>query len=269
MHNHTIGISGITEIKQDVMDFGGLDKVFDTHNPDIIFHCVAITNVDLCEDEPENAYNYHVNLSHHIATYCNNHNIQMIYITTDQLWDGTSGMRAETDSLSPMNIYAKTKAESEFEVLKANSNALIIRTNFFGEGRPWRLSFSDWINSQLSQGQIIKGFDDIYYTPIAIPYLIEYIDQLVGKDAEGIYHVAGAERVSKYDFIHTYASMANLDKSLIEKASSSDGNLKANRPKDMSLDVTKVEEFLGVKMPNIEQSIKKILDVSKEKRKAS
>jgi dTDP-4-dehydrorhamnose reductase len=268
-YQHDIGISLVREVKVDLMDPQALADLFENIKPDYVLHCAAITNVDACEDNPDQAHLYNVSLPERIAQLCSTYRSKLIYITTDQLWDGTKPFMSEADAVEPLNIYAETKAISEQKVLDADSTALIIRTNFFGQGRVWRLSFSDWIHKSLSENQTLKGFDDIYYTPIAIDILLERIDDLIQENATGLFHVAGSERVSKYAFMVAYATAAGLNAGLIEKASASKGNLKAKRPADMSLSVNKVEEFLKQTMPNVQESISRVLNNHKEKKEAS
>ena len=269
-HTHAIGVDGVVDLKVDITDPKAMEHVVQSTKPDLVLHCAALANVDVCEEEPDKAYLYNVSVPEQIAKLCRDRDAKLIYITTDQLWDGTATMMKETDSVSPLNVYAKTKAESEGKVMAANPDALVLRTNFFGRGPSWRLSFSCWVDQELSAGREINGFDDIYYTPIAIPDLLVAIEALYKKHALGIVHLAGSEKISKYQFAIQYAELAGLDQSLIKKTTSEAGKLRAKRPADMSLDVSKAESLLGYQLPTIEQSIKNILDDSNEsKRKVS
>lgn len=73
----------------------------------------------------------HIDVSHVIAQTASQINSKMVHISTDHLWDGTMQMVTEDVPVCPVNIYGKTKAESERAVLAVNSEALILRTNFF------------------------------------------------------------------------------------------------------------------------------------------
>ena len=68
---------------------------------------------------------------------------KLIHISTDHLYDGTKDIYTEDDLVSPLNVYGKTKAQAENEVLSINPKALIVRTNFYGWGLSYRKSFSD------------------------------------------------------------------------------------------------------------------------------
>ena len=258
-HNHPVEADGVRAHKLDLIDFGAVQGFLTETKPDYMFHAAAQTNVDACESNPGLAYAYNTELSRVIAESCRQQNIKMVYITTDQLWRGDKANVTEDEPVSPVNVYGTSKSESEKQVLAVCSEALIIRTNFFGVGRPWRKSFSDWLLDELQNGRAIKGFDDIYYTPIAIDYLLTHVYSLVQSNAAGIFHVAGRERISKYEFIMQFTAALNLPTTLIEKCSSENANLKAQRPKDMSLSVAKAESVLGCTMPTVDESISTLL----------
>lgn len=261
-HDHKIDVDGVVNYKINLNDFDAVNKMIEEVKPDIIFHAAAMTNVDQCEKEPETTHRFHVSLSNEIAKSCKQNKIQLIYISTDQLWDGSKEFISEDKPTSPLNVYGQTKADSEESVLSYNSNTLILRTNFFGKGRPWRLSFSDWLKKELSAENQINGFSDIYYSPISIHHFIETAIQLADKNASGIFHLAGSEKISKHDFIISFAKAFNFDPKLIKKITSQNAQFTAKRPKDMSLSVKKIEAFLSKKMPTIQQSIQTLLQTN-------
>lgn len=259
-HGHDIDVAGVKDIKVDLMDFDKTGAIIREIRPDVILHCAAVTNVDACESDVEGTQRYHVDLSRYIAEVALSIGAKMIMISTDQLWDGSREFMDEECATSPLNVYGRTKADGEKAVMQAAPDAMIIRTNFFGIGRPWRKSFSDWLDAELSQGHMLNGFTDIFYTPIAIPDFLVALEKLVDKDFSGIIHLAGSERVSKYAFMKRYAQMAGYDESLIQAQTSAKGDLKAKRPMDMSLSVKKIEGLLGYAMPTIAESIAHVLD---------
>lgn len=255
---HDIGIDGVESINVDVTDPQKFDAMIVDKKPDVILHCIALTNVDVCEKDVKKAENYHIQMSSMIAKSCEKNGIKFIYITTDQLWSGDKSFVEENEPVSPVNVYGKTKALSESAVLDANPSALIIRTNFYGIGRPWRLSFTDWIEKELEEKNSIKGIHDIFYTPIFMDDLLETIGILINKDVQGIIHVVGSERISKYDFMIRYAELFGHDKNLIESVKSDYFDHTAKRPKDMSLSVEKVENIIGRPMPTIDEGLNKL-----------
>jgi dTDP-4-dehydrorhamnose reductase len=194
-----------------------------------------------------------------LARAAKNCNAQFVSISTDHLWDGRDLLTNENKPPQPLNAYARTKYLGEVKALGANSNSLIIRTNFFGPGRPWRSSFSDWIINSLQSKQSITTFTDSHFTPIGLSHLCPLLHQLVERSASGIFNLAGRERISKFDFSIRLAVFLGLDRNLIQPGTVEDANLVAQRPKDMSLSVDKIEKFLNLKMPNLDESFASLL----------
>ena len=258
-HQHPLELSSVKPYQLNLLDFGALDHVIQIERPDYIFHTAALANVDKCENDPELAKQYNIDLPAAVAKSACAVDAKMIHVTTDQLWTGDKAVVNEEEPTSPVNVYGATKAESEKQVLNIMPEALILRTNFFGKGRPWRKSFSDWLYDELSNGKSINGFDDIFYSPIAIDHFVPNAITLVEKNASGIFHLAGAQRISKYDFIAQFIDMLSLDKDLLKKCKCDDANLSARRPKDMSLSVAKIESYLGHSMPTVKDSIQTLI----------
>lgn len=128
---HSLGIIGLDEIEIDLLDFNTVKNLLTKIGPDYIIHCAGLTNVDDCEKNESLAKKIHIDVSQIIAQTASRINSKMIHISTDHLWDGTMQMVTEDVPVCPLNVYGKTKAESERAVLAVNSEALILRTNFF------------------------------------------------------------------------------------------------------------------------------------------
>lgn len=223
--------------------------------PDVVVNCTGLTNVDQCEREPDRAALLNTVLAHRLAKASRAAGARFIQISTDHLWDGTQQMITETVTPKPINAYARTKADGETAVRDADPDALVIRTNFFGPSLPWRLSFNDWLKSELNQGNRVTAFSDVFFTPVASDLLSDMIIDLSGRAVTGTIHLAGSERVSKADFALRYAMRAGLDATLIERGSIRDVDLYAPRPSDMSLDCSKAAEILGHPMPSLDESL--------------
>ena len=252
---HQVGVKGAEEFCIDITDEASVKSIIKNRAPDVIVHAAGLTNVDECEKKPYLAHSIHVDGTRYIAEIAQECGVQLVYISTDHLWDGSQPMVDEEEPTNPINVYAKTKLEGELAALTVCSQSLSIRTNFFGPGRPWRTSFSDWILKSLVLKSEISMFADVYYTPISTKLLCQNINELVAKNAMGIFNVGGSERLSKYQFALRLAKAANYCADTVGQTSLSSHALKAPRPHDMSLDTEKVSAFLGRTMPSIDESI--------------
>lgn len=232
-------------------------------SPDVVIHTAAMTNVELCEDNPVLAGGLNHVATRNVAESARDIKAKLVHISTDHLFDGQNPWSNETDIPTPLNVYAKTKAIAEEEVLQTCTDGLIIRTNFFGWGTQRRSSFSDWILNNLSTNSELTMFQDSYFTPILINDLVDIILKLVCSDARGIFNVVGRERVSKYEFAIKLAQYFGYPITSIKPIEMDKHAFKATRPKDMSLSSQKISAYLGKSMPNVDESLSSLLDLKK------
>lgn len=172
-------------------------------------------------------------------------NVPLVHLSTDHIFSGNASFAKENDSPNPCNIYALSKLEGENQLLGINASAIIIRTNFYGWGTPYRKSFSDFVYDNLIAGHSINLYTDIFYTPILISQLIDLIMRLVECKFSGVINLVGDERISKYQFACAMANVFNLNTDLIKPCLYRDLLSQVDRPYDMSLSNKLVKSILG------------------------
>jgi dTDP-4-dehydrorhamnose reductase len=255
---HPIEIPGSQTVCLDLCDLEATEKTLTELAPDLIIHTAGLTNVEQCESDPELAHRSHVDTTRNVAMVAKKLQTKLVHISTDHLFDGESPLRREIDPPSPINVYARTKLLAEQAALEICPDALVVRTNFFGWGTSIKSSFSDWILHGLKGGQDLTMFTDVYFTPILINSLVDTIFQLALRNASGIFNVASGQRVSKFEFAQRVAKVFQLPEEQVRPISVGSFSFNARRPRDMSLDVRKVESFLQTKMPSVDASLEEL-----------
>jgi dTDP-4-dehydrorhamnose reductase len=258
LHDRQVTFQGTRSVLLNLDSKEALTQALEKMEIQLVIHAAGLTNVEACEANPTLAKYINVDLTKNLVMACAKLNIPMVYISTDHLFSGNESLIDEDFPVSPMNVYAKTKAEAEAYVQNAYPEALIIRTNFYAWGTSYRQSFSDMIINHLRAGKKISLFKDIYYTPILVEPLVDAVYELVQKKAKGIFNVVGDDRISKYDFGLKLAREFNLDNSLIEDGKIIDRPSLVNRPHDMGLSNKKVSNYLGRKMGGLDEHISKL-----------
>lgn len=269
VHEHGIGDAAIREVRADLTDVAAVERAVADSGARVIVHTAGSTNVDACEAHPDDARRVHVDTTVALARATQRAGARFVYISTDHLWDGTRAMVDEETPTAPMNVYARTKRDGEIAALSECRDALVLRTNIFGRGRPWRPSFSDWIETGLRERRRLMMFTDVYFTPIAMELLCPIIVEMVRRDASGLYHAAGSERLSKCDFALRLADALGYDPAPIVPVSVADIPLTAPRPNDMSLATRKIARFLGRPMPDCRESLDALRRMAGEPRVAA
>lgn len=244
----------VNTLKIDLTNFDSLQQNILEYKPDVIINCAAMTNVDQCEKIPEIAFASNSLICQNLVKAAREFPCRIIHISTDQLWGGDSQFLTEKDIPAPINVYGNSKFEGENQI-KNHDNHLIVRTNFFGGDLPWRKSFTGWLKSNFEQQQNFDSFDNVYFTPIGLPVLIEILIKAIFSDIYGLYHLGGDERLSKYEFALKYAQIMNYNHNLIRKTSYDVNQFVAARPKDMSLNSEAIANALKINLPNINESL--------------
>ena len=240
------------------LDLDNQDKIIQTIQeikPDIIIHLAAITNVDLCEQEKELALKINVEATEILAKQAVQQNIFFIYVSTDYVFDGLSGMKKETDLPNPLGFYGKSKLDGESILHKLKLNFCIIRTSTPFHINSKKSNFLLWIKENLKSNNEISIITDQYTSPTFVPNLSKMIIEVALKQITGIIHLAGATRLSRYDFAVLIANKLNLDKSLLKLTKLHKMNWISPRPQDSSLDVSKATKILDEKPQTIYQSL--------------
>ncbi len=230
-------------------------KSVDRIKPDCIIHTAAMTNVDNCEYFPELANKINFESVKIVSNVCVQNNIDLIFISTDHLFDGNIPNVSEGHVKNPLNCYGRTKSLGEDFIIENNPNALIVRTNFFGWGTSFRQSFSDFVINSLRIGNRITLYKDVFYTPILIDVLVDVVMKLYFRKATGIFNVVGNNRISKLEFGKEVASVFGLDLNLIDEGSIQVNNSLVVRPKDLSLSNLKVKDCLEVEIISLSEQL--------------
>ena len=251
--SHPVSIDGIETQKADIVS-DDLDGTISTIKPDIVVHCASLTNVDFCEQNKEEAKLINSIGTERLVNACSDSKIKFIYISTDAVYDGSKGNYKETDSLNPLSYYGITKLEGE-QVTSKKPYSLILRTNIFGWNVQKKHSLGEWVIDQLAQGIKIKGFKDVYFSSIYTFNFASLLEKAINKDLSGIYNFVSSSSLSKYEFACRIAELFGFNKELIEPISVDNFPFAAKRSKNLTLNIDKLSNDLGVKIPTIEESV--------------
>jgi dTDP-4-dehydrorhamnose reductase len=189
-------VRGVTRAEFDLLDFAAVEREFARDQPQLVIHCAAMTSLAGVQTQPELARRVNVELTRLLAGLAAQ--IPFIFFSTDLVFDGRKGDYTESDAANPLHLYGETKLEAEAAVLK-NPRHLVIRTSINGGVS---LSGNRAFNEQLrhsfqqpSQGMTL--FTDEFRCPIPAVETARAVWELTGKACAGLYHVAGAQKLSR------------------------------------------------------------------------
>jgi dTDP-4-dehydrorhamnose reductase len=256
-HRHMVRMPGVAVLSADLTDEAATRKLISGLRPTSIIHCAAATNVDWCEDNPEEAEKINVEASRWLAEMAYQLKAHFVYISTDSVFDGERGDYREEDEPAPVNWYAQSKLLGERAVLDSNPSALVARVNIYGWNVQNKQSLAEWVLERLRAGDVVPGFTDVSFSPILVNDLSEQLLVMLQSKLTGTYHVTGSERVSKYEFARRIAAAFGFDSAQVQPTQLSQAGLRARRPLDVSLNTGKVSGVLGYEMPDVDAGLRR------------
>ena len=245
-------------VHADLLEAGACSHLIEQTRPDAVIHTAALASLDKCETDPETARLLNSEVPGLLAKACAKHDIQLIYTSTDSVFDGMQeGVYTETDTPSPPGVYSTTKLQGEKNVLEAHPAAIVSRVNFFGWSLSGSRSLSEFFFNKLSAKEKCNGFYDVWFCPFFVGDLAETLVQMLEKGLSGLYHTVGSEAITKYDFGVKIARQFKLDEGLIQPMSVEESGLTAKRSHNLRLSVHKLSTDLGIDIPDVSTGIEK------------
>ncbi len=256
-HQHPVFFPGVDSVQVDLAAKGRAQSLVRFYQPEWLVFCAGAVNVDWCEEHPQAALQVNAKAALNLALACQELNSRMVYISTDAVFNGDTGGYAEEDYPEPVNRYARSKVAGEQAVSARLPSSLIVRTNIYGWNSQPKQSLAEWILGRLEWGLTVPGFYDVFFNPILVNDLSDLLLEMMHRRLTGVYHVAGSDICSKYEFALRLAGEFGLRADLVEPVSIKDSTLRAPRPRNTSLKTGKIREKLGKPMPALVSGLRR------------
>lgn len=247
----------------DLSNPGEFEAVIALFAPDAIINTAAYTAVDKAETETELAHTINAEAVAQLAKIAKQKNIPFITYSTDYVFNGNATTPYLTDTtLAPVNYYGKTKADGEQMALAENPATIIIRTSwvFSSHGNNFvktmmrLMKDKDALNIVGDQKGRPTFAKDLALATIQI---IKALNE--GKSIKGIYHYANTGETTWFGFAEKIKALAGLTCNLTA-ISTAQFPTPAKRPTYSVLDTQKIENDLGITIPNWETALKQCID---------
>jgi dTDP-4-dehydrorhamnose reductase len=244
---------GLTRAQLDLADFSAVREAFRLHPPQLIIHCAALSRSPACQQNPALARRLNVELTRFLAELAAD--IPFIFFSTDLVFDGRQGNCDESAAVNPLSIYAETKVAAERIVL-ANPRHTVLRTSLNGGTSPTGdRGFNEEMRLAWQAGRTLTLFTDEFRCPIPATITARATWALTLQDKSGLYHLAGSERLSRWEIGQLVAARwPQLDPRLRP------GSLRdyqgAPRSPDTSLNCAKIQALLSFPLPGLSAWLK-------------
>jgi dTDP-4-dehydrorhamnose reductase len=239
----------LTRADLDLTDADATQARFHREQPQIIIHCAALSRSPACQADPALARRLNVEVTARLADLAAGSHL--LLFSSDLIFDGRKGSAyVEADAPNPLSVYGETKVEAEQTVL-ANPRHAVLRTSLNGGVSPTGdRGFNEELRRAWQTGQVPRLFVDEFRCPLPAAATARAAWELALARHAGIYHVAGSERLSRWDIGRLVAGRcADLQPRF--EASSVKDYRGAPRPQDTSLDCRKAATVLSFPLPGL------------------
>ncbi len=238
-----------------------LQRTLQQITPQSIIHTAAMAGIDACEQEREQACQVNVEYTRYLASYAASARARLVYLSTDNVFNGT--LRPEDPPYSenalprPVNYYGETKRAAE-EIVAALDTSWVVARVALVMGLP-RLgsgnAFLSWMLPKWEQGKAVGAPSNEIRTPIDVVTLGRALLELATHDYVGYLHLAGNDRLNRFELIRRMAAVLGYPESLVYENDPTQLPNRAERPRDVSLDNTLSRSLLHTHFPDLNDAI--------------
>jgi dTDP-4-dehydrorhamnose reductase len=243
---HTPAPEGLRELAEDLVPPEGLTRLLDEACPEAVVHAAVMGRADRCEERPDLAQAMNALLPGALARLCQDRSIRLIALSTDLVFDGSHPPYREHDPPAPLSVYGRTKLAGEEAALAACPAAAIVRVSLVaGRGHGLRGTSTESIAWALRSGHPIRLFTDEHRTPVDAESVADAVARLLRQGGAGRFHVAGPERLTRYELGLKVAQVLGLPSANVVPVAQASHSGPDRRPPDVSLDAGRARRELG------------------------
>ncbi len=246
---HPFLSSGVNRVSLDLTEPDNIRRVVEAVSPDVIIHCGALSDLDVCEKEPALCFRINAEATGILAELSSIMGCRLIYTSTDMVFDGQKGLYSESDGVHPINIYGRAKQDGEERIKDSCQHHVIARVALvYGSPVIRGNSFSEKILTRIQNGKTTALFQNQFRSPIWVTNLAQALLELAELPFTGTLHLGGKDRVDRYTFGLKLAELKHIPTSLIVPSRMQDVETTAPRPLDVSFNISKAQHLLKTRL---------------------
>lgn len=226
---------------------------------DAIINAAAYTGVDAAEAEPKLAMTVNAAAPAAMARAAAARGIPFLHLSSDYVFPGTGEQAWKPeDETGPINAYGRTKAEGEVGVLMGSRRHLILRTSWVVSAHG--ANFVKTMRRLGATRKVLNVVSDQVGGPTPAASIADALytcaRAMVGGQAGGIHHFAGAPDVSWAEFARVILAGSGCD---VVDIPSEDYPTPALRPRNSRLDCSSLQRDFGIARPDWRAGLADIL----------
>jgi len=259
--NHSA--NGGSGLAIDVRDQTSIKTAFEVAKPESVLLFSAISDIDRCQQFPEEAEAVNFRGAQYVAEACADGGARLLFTSTAAVFDGQKHGYSEDDPVSPVSVYGETKAKAEKAVLALGSSAIVVRIALaigFAANKGTN-SILDTLKAKWSSGQVVRLPVHEQRNPIDASTASRFMLELLDRNGSGIFHIGCADPITRYDLgLKLAGRMRYPAKQVQPQLGPNPG--RAPRGPDHYLLTDKLRALSSIPIPTCEQVIERCFNVA-------
>lgn len=240
---------GVTWLPLDVRDALSVEDTIEELRPDVVIHTAFVQSGPELDAVTADG-------AGHIAHAAALVGARMIHLSSDVIFDGErTDAYSEADPPAPISDYGRAKARAEALVAAAHPAAAIVRTSLIYGFEPIDKISRFALDVAMGRSEA-RLFSDEYRCPIFVDDLAAALLELADLAYAGVLHVAGAERVSRFELGTLIARAWGVDPAGLVPALSAESPVP--RPRNCTLDSARARSLLRTELRGIREVLRQM-----------
>ncbi len=227
--------------------------------PDWIINTYGVDSPALCEAHREDCWKRNVETVEHLVAAARRQGAKLIQVSSDMVFGGDAGPYTELDRPAPTTYFGRSKHAAENAVLGGNIGSTIVRTvGVIGHGRHLKPGFIQWLVGELRGKRQVKVVTDQLANVTLVDDLARALRRIITLGRLGVYHVAGRQIISTFDFAMMIAHVYDLEPRLLVPTLTRllEESDRVFRPRQGGLVVDKAQRELNLAFSDVEEALK-------------
>ncbi|MFH9677355.1 dTDP-4-dehydrorhamnose reductase [Streptomyces sp. NPDC017405] len=203
--------------------------------PPVVVNAAAYTDADAAETDERRAFRVNALGAGQLAEACREHDVPLIHLSTDYVFDGTAGEPYEASAPpNPVNAYGRTKLAGERAVLGSGAEAWVVRTAWVYSTHS--VNFVRTMARLERERGEVRVVDDQTGSPTSAADLASGLLSLAARvaggagPAERLLHYVNTGRASWYEFARVVFEHLGADPRRVRPCTSAEFGRPAPRP---------------------------------------
>lgn len=255
---HGFETIGLTRQSLDITNAAAIREAIRRSQPDGVINAAAYTAVDLAESEPELAHEINGQAPGLAGEACAAAAVPVFHLSTDYVFDGEMCRPyKEDDTIAPLSVYGRSKAEGEDRLRRAAERHIILRTAWVFS--PYGRNFVKTMLRLASERETLSVVDDQYGSPTSAADIARTLLSLAARTLDqsrhggqplwGTYHFCSVGSTTWHGFaqaIMKRAASYGTTVPLVQAIGTADYPTPARRPGNSALDCSLIQQRFGI-----------------------